>query len=113
MKFITSSFLGQRELLTRSLEESGRNPIGEIRVRRWHPGNQSMERSALQLMPGASITGRLYALLRVLPCANRSTKSTVLSRASEAGLVPKILCAVTARWDDDAKSRIRAMSRMS
>src|SRR5256714_643403 len=40
-------------------------------------------------------------------------RSVVRSRASDAGRVPKILCAVTARCDDDAKSRIRAMSRMS
>ena len=41
-------------------------------------------------------------LLRVLPFTNRSIRSTVRSRASDAGFVPAIRCEVVDRCDDDA-----------
>ena len=51
----------------------------------------------------------------LLPCpfTNRSTRSTVRNRASDAGCVPTTRMAVLDRCDDDAKPRILATSRRS
>jgi four helix bundle protein len=66
--------------------------------------------------PGPAISNQqpaVYPLLRVRPFTNRSIRSTPLSRASDAGLVPAIRCDVVERCDEDAYSSTRATSATS
>jgi len=54
-----------------------------------------------------------YPRLLPWPLTNRSTRSTVRSRASDVGLVPTTRMAVLDRCDEEANARIFATSRRS